>query len=589
MIPESFIQDLLARVDIVELIDGYVPLKKAGANYAACCPFHNEKSPSFTVSPTKQFYHCFGCGAHGTAIGFVMEYQGLGFVDTIKELAGRVGMQVPEEARGQHPEASHGSTRNLVEVMSRAAQYYKEQLKRSPKAIEYLKKRGLSGEIAAKFGIGYAPDGWQNLAAALDNYEAPELLTAGLVIENDGGRRYDRFRDRVMFPIVNQKGDIIGFGGRVIGQGEPKYLNSPETPLFEKGRELFGLPQARQALRDTNTAIVVEGYMDVVALAQHGVGNALATLGTATTANHVQKLLRQVDRIVFCFDGDNAGRKAAWRALENSLEALADNKSLGFVFLPHEDDPDSFVREKGREAFERAIKEATPLSDFLLRELAQRCDLTSSEGKAKLIYEAKPLLHKLPTPLLRLQLVKRLGEASGFAQAEVERLCELRSYTPPAPPRVQRRAPSLSRNLLRILLHRPAMARQIPPHLLPDAPEKAALIRLHDIASDIEGELSYANLRERLRGTPEEGMIEQMAGELLGLTLDEGEEQAIESEFADALSKLRAGGKRQAFAELQTKAQRLGVAGLTPEEKEAYLKLLTQRTHKAGSASQERS
>jgi len=589
MIPESFIQDLLARVDIVDLIDGYVPLKKAGANYAACCPFHNEKSPSFTVSPTKQFYHCFGCGAHGTAIGFLMEYQGLGFVDTVKELAGRIGMAMPEEVRGHPGESSHGSTRNLVEVMTRAAMYYKDQLKRSPKAIDYLKKRGLSGEIAAKFGIGYAPDGWQNLAAALPNYEAPELLSAGLVIENDGGRRYDRFRDRVMFPIINQKGDIIGFGGRVIGQGEPKYLNSPETPLFEKGRELFGLPQARQALRDTNTAIVVEGYMDVVALAQHGVGNALATLGTATTSTHVQKLLRQVDRIVFCFDGDNAGRKAAWRALENALEALADNKSLGFVFLPQEHDPDSYVRELGREAFERAIKEATPLSDFLLRELAQRCDLTSSEGKAKLIYEAKPLLHKLPTPLLRLQLVKRLAEASGFAQAEVERLCELRSYAPPAPPKVQRRAPSLSRNLLRIILHKPALARELPPHLLPDAPEKSALVRLHEIALSSEGELAYAALRERLRGLPEESLVEKIAGELLSLTLDEGDEQEIEAEFADALNKLQADHQRQAFEELQTKAQRLGVAGLSPEEKEAYLKLLGQRSKTARSVSQERS
>ena len=418
MIPDSFIQDLLARVDIVDLVDSYVPLKKAGANYAACCPFHNEKSPSFTVSPTKQFYHCFGCGAHGTAIGFVMEYQGMGFVDAVQELAGRAGMSVPEsEGRSFHDEKP-GQTRTLVEVMARAAAYYKAQLKASPRAIDYCKKRGLSGEVAARFGIGYAPDGWQNLQAVFADYNADELKVAGLIIENEAGRRYDRFRDRLM---------ISPFGGRIIDQGEPKYLNSPETPLFEKGRELFGLPQARQALRETDTAIVTEGYMDVIALAQNGVGNAVATLGTATTATHVNKLLRQVDRIVFCFDGDAAGRKAAWRALENALEALADNKRIGFVFLPAEHDPDSFIREHGKAAFERAVAEATPLSDFLLRELAQRCDLTSSEGKAQLIYEAKPLLLRLPTPLLRLQLVKRLAEASGFAQQEVERLCELRS------------------------------------------------------------------------------------------------------------------------------------------------------------------
>ncbi|MCL2345642.1 MAG: DNA primase, partial [Desulfobulbus sp.] len=299
MIPDAFIQDLLARIDIVDLVDSYVPLKKAGANYAACCPFHNEKSPSFTVSPAKQFYHCFGCGAHGTAIGFVMEYQGLGFVDAVKELADRAGMTVPDDGGRGLRDEKPGQTRTLIEIMARAAQYYKEQLKASPRAIAYCRQRGLSGEIAARFGIGYAPEGWQNLQAVFADYSATELETAGLVKVGDEGRRYDRFRDRLMIPIINPKGDIIAFGGRIIDQGEPKYLNSPETPLFEKGRELFGLPQARQALRETNTAIVTEGYMDVIALTQNGVGNAVATLGTATTATHVGKLLRQVDRIVF--------------------------------------------------------------------------------------------------------------------------------------------------------------------------------------------------------------------------------------------------------------------------------------------------
>jgi DNA primase len=572
MIPESFIQDLLARIDIVELVDSYVPLKKAGANYAACCPFHSEKSPSFTVSPTKQFYHCFGCGAHGTAIGFVMEHQGLGFVDAVKELAGRAGMQMPE-SDGFKPE-QQGQTRNLVEVMARAAAWYKEQLKRSPKAVEYCKKRGLTGEIAARFGIGYAPDGWQNLQAVFPDYDADTLKTAGLVIENDAGRRYDRFRDRLMIPIVNPKGDIIAFGGRIIDQGEPKYLNSPETPLFEKGRELFGLPQARQALRETDTAIVTEGYMDVIALAQNGVGNAVATLGTATTPTHVQKLLRQVDRIVFCFDGDAAGRKAAWRALENALEMLADNKRIGFVFLPAEHDPDSFIRAHGKAAFDRAVKEAMPLSDFLLRELGQRCDLTSSEGKARLIYEAKPLLLRLPTPLLRLQLVKRLAEASGFAQEEVERLCELKSFRPAPPPKARRSAPSLSRNLLRLVLHKPQRAAALALRLLPDVPERGALALIHSIVSADPGIAGYAQLRERLRGLPEEPAIEAAAAELLAIPLDE---EGSEAEFRDVLSKLRGGDNVRAFAEIQSKAQRLGVAGLTPEEKQAYLALLAAR------------
>jgi DNA primase len=571
MIPDSFIQDLIARVDIVDLVDSYVPLKKAGANYAACCPFHNEKSPSFTVSPTKQFYHCFGCGAHGTAIGFVMEYQGLGFVDAVKELASRAGMQVPESEGRSGSNEKPGQTRTLIDTMARAAQYYKEQLKASPRAIDYCKKRGLSGEIAARFGIGYAPDGWQNLQAVFADYNADELRLAGLVIDNDAGRRYDRFRDRLMIPIINPKGDIIAFGGRILDQGEPKYLNSPETPLFEKGRELFGLPQARQALRDTDTAIVTEGYMDVIALAQNGVGNAVATLGTATTATHVSKLLRQVDRIVFCFDGDNAGRKAAWRALENSLEALADNKRLGFIFLPQEDDPDSYIRAHGKAEFDRLVTQAMPLSDFLLRELAQRCDLTSSEGKAQLIYEAKPLLLKLPTPLLRLQLVKRLAEASGFAQSEVERLCDLKSFIPAAPPRARRTAPSLTRNLLRIVLHKPQLAAQLPLALLPDTPERPALTRLHQLVSGNREASSYAVLREQLRGLPEETMIENAASELLGQPFDETE---ADTEFRDTLEKLRAGEQKRLFGELQMKAQQFGVAGLSAAEKQAYIQLL---------------
>jgi DNA primase len=571
VIPDSFIEDLLARVDIVDLVDSYIPLKKSGANYAACCPFHSEKSPSFTVSPTKQFYHCFGCGAHGTAIGFVMEYQGIGFIDAVKELASRAGMQVPEsEGRGFSDEKP-GQTRALIDVMARAAQYYKDQLKASPRAIEYCRKRGLTGEVAARFGMGYAPDGWQNLQTVFSDYNAEELKLAGLVIENEAGRRYDRFRERLMIPIVNPKGDIIAFGGRIIDQGEPKYLNSPETPLFEKGRELFGLPQARQALRDTNTAIVTEGYMDVIALAQNGVGNAVATLGTATTATHVNKLLRQVDRIVFCFDGDSAGRKAAWRALENSLEALADNKRLGFVFLPQGDDPDSYIRTHGKDEFDRLVKQAMPLSDFLLRELAQRCDLTSSEGKAQLIYEAKPLLLRLPTPLLRLQLVKRLAEASGFAQSEVERLCELKSYAPAAPARARRPAPSLTRNLLRIILHKPALAGVLPVDRLPDTAERPLLILLRDLVAAHPDVPGYAYLRELIRDRPEAALVETFASELLDHPFDEGE---AEAEFHAILEKLQEGDQKRAFSELQARVQKLGVSGLTPEEKQAYIDIV---------------
>ena len=575
MIPESFIQELLHRVDIVDLIDSYVPLKKAGANYAACCPFHNENTPSFTVSQTKQFYHCFGCSAHGTAIGFLMEYSGLGFVDAIKELASRVGMQVPEEEARRPHDGPKLTT--LAEIMARAAKYYYEQLKRSEKAIDYLKRRGLSGEIAQRFGIGYAPDNWQGLEAAFDDYSRPELQQAGLVIRNEQGRLYDRFRDRVMFPIINQKGEVIAFGGRVIGEGEPKYLNSPETPLFEKGRELFGLPQARQALRETNTAIVVEGYMDVVALAQHGVGNAVATLGTATTATHVQKLLRQVDRIVYCFDGDSAGRKAAWRALENSLEALPAQKSIGFVFLSAQDDPDSFVRDHGKAAFERLIAQATPLSEFLLHELMSRCEMSSAEGRARLVAEAKPLLLRLQTPLLRLQLVKRLAEESGFSQQEVERLCDLRPIARPAPARAPRQAPSLLRPLLRLLLQKPELAMKFPLQTLPGNSAEAQAVRslCEMILAAGDPPPGYAVLLERARGVENEEILHEAAAELMRQPFDE---ESIDEEFDGTIQRLQEAESRRTFELLQEKIGKLGVSGLSGEEKQQYLQALQNRT-----------
>jgi len=573
LIPESFIQELLHRVDIVDLIDAHVPLRKAGANYAACCPFHNEKTPSFTVSPTKQFYHCFGCGAHGTAIGFLMEYSGLGFVDAIKDLAARVGMQVPDDGARAHDGPRLPA---LNELMARASRYYYEQLKRSEKAIAYLKQRGVSGEIAQRFGIGYAPDGWQNLAAVFEDYSASGLQQAGLVIRNDQGRLYDRFRDRVMFPIVNPKGDVIAFGGRVLGAGEPKYLNSPETPLFEKGRELFGLPQARQALREKNAAIVVEGYMDVVALAQHGVGNAVATLGTATTGVHVQKLLRQVDRVVFCFDGDAAGRKAAWRALENCLEALPEQKSVTFAFLPELEDPDSYVRAHGTAAFERLVAQAMPLSEFLLKELASRCDMTSAEGRARLVAEAKPLLARLQTPLLRLQLVKRLAEASGFSQPEVEKLCDLKPVARAAPARASRPAPSLFRPLLRLLLQKPELAVRLPLEALPDdSGEARAVMNLCKVILSMGDPVpGYASLLERLRGGEDETVLREAAAELMQQPFAEGD---VDDEFDGAVVRLVEGQKKRAFARLQEKVGRLGVAGLSSEEKQEYLQVLGMR------------
>ncbi|RIK94521.1 MAG: DNA primase [Burkholderiales bacterium] len=417
MIPQAFIQDLLARVDIVDVVGRSVKLRKSGANFVGLCPFHGEKTPSFSVSPQKQFYHCFGCGAHGTAIGFLMEHGGLGYVDAIEELARSVGVEVPREGAADAERRSPA----LLALLEQAAHYYRKRLKDAPQAIEYLVGRGLQGTTAARFAIGYAPAQWRGLEAAVADYDAPEMVAAGLVVEGEGGKRYDRFRDRIMFPIRNPRGQVIGFGGRVLGAGEPKYLNSPETPLFSKGRELYGLFEAREPIRREDCVIVVEGYLDVVMLSQHGVGNVVATLGTATTPDHVRKLLRLVERIVFAFDGDAAGRKAAWRALEASLSQTDDTKRIEFLFLPIEHDPDSYVRAFGADGFREALTGALPLSELLVRELAERVDLAVPEGRARLLAEARPMLHALSAPALRLQLVHRLAELAGLGADEVDR------------------------------------------------------------------------------------------------------------------------------------------------------------------------
>jgi DNA primase len=423
VIPPAFIQDLLSRVDIVELVGRHVQLKKSGLNFSGLCPFHAEKSPSFTVTPTKQFYHCFGCGAHGDAIGFLSEHSGMPFVEAVKDLAQQVGMTVPDDdsspAERERAAAQKQRQATLTDVLAKAADHYRQQLKASPRAIDYLKGRGLSGEIAAQFGLGYAPDGWRGLASVFPSYDDPLLEESGMVIvqgadsENEADRkRYDRFRDRIMFPIRSVQGEVIGFGGRVLDRGEPKYLNSPETPVFSKGRELYGLHEARAALRQRGYALVVEGYMDVVALAQSGFGNAVATLGTACTAEHVQKLFRFTESVVFSFDGDKAGRRAAIRALEASLPHATDTRSIKFLFLPTEHDPDSFVREQGAEAFERCVTQAVPLSRQLVEAAGDGCDLASAEGRARLLAQAKPLIAQLPAGVLRGQIIDALAAAA---------------------------------------------------------------------------------------------------------------------------------------------------------------------------------
>lgn len=563
MIPQSFIQDLLNRVDIVDVVGKYVQLKKGGANFMGLCPFHNEKSPSFTVSPTKQFYHCFGCGAHGSAIGFLMEYSGQSYPEAVRELAQSVGLSVPEE-RDRLPPAQRAEQQAksvaLSDAMTRATDFYRKQLRTAPQAIQYLKGRGLTGEIAAHFGLGYAPDDWQGLEAVFGSYRddavAAPLVEGGLLIEStekrdaDGKpRRYDRFRDRIMFPIRNTKGNVIGFGGRVMGQGEPKYLNSPETPLFSKGTELYGLFEARHAIRENGYVLVVEGYMDVVALAQLGFANAVATLGTACTTVHVQKLLRQTDAVVFSFDGDAAGRRAARRALEACLPHIADNKTIRFLFLPAEHDPDSYVREEGTDAFARQVQTAMPLSRFLLQVVTEEQDLRQPEGRARAQYEAKPLLQAMPAGGLRLQIVRELADATGTTPAEIEAVCGLGSdssrvgrFAQPRP-RARRQAPTgLEQRVIQLLMCYPALAARLDDDtraLLLDAtrPETEVLAHLVSACDEIQGDVNFAAFSEQLAQSP---FADVYAGARTAVLKEEIEEEPATMEFDGAVHKLLA-------------------------------------------------
>ncbi len=592
MIPSSFIHDLLGRVDIVNVIDRHVPLKKAGANYNACCPFHNEKTPSFTVSPTKQFFHCFGCGAHGSPINFLMEYSGMNFVEAVTDLATSVGMQVPVQSMernrsanlesGLSPidgeyleESTTASRQNLDEVMREATQFYREQLKQSEKAVAYLKKRGLSGETAAHFAIGYAPGGWQNLEAVFSGYksegsESP-LIQAGLVIVTDDGKQYDRFRDRVMFPILGHKGKIIGFGGRVLEQGEPKYLNSPETPIFAKGHELYNLFSARRAIRDAGCVIVVEGYMDVVALYQHGVEYAVAALGTATTAFQIQKLLRQTDEVIFCFDGDVAGNKAAWRAMENSLPYLVDGKNLSFLFLPEGEDPDSYINQFGKEVFEELIKQAIPLSVFLFNGLLKEVDLQASEGRAKLVRDAKPLLKQVTAPVMALMLLKRLAELSGISQNELEDLLQIKPVSSKKSREKAARPRPVSPYhwLIQILLYQPVYINKLDRGLLAVSGELyeelevlRALVEFLDVHPQVINgtSASSSSIVTYFRDNPYRELLEKIESE----TLDWDDTIDLEAEFSGALERLQEVQRKKRMTELHNKP----LSQLTEREKQ---------------------
>lgn len=574
MIPESFIQELLNRVDIVDVIDKSVPLKKAGANYSACCPFHNEKSPSFTVSPTKQFYHCFGCGAHGTAIGFLMEYAGLSFVETVHELAKNVGMIVPQETRDPD-KVPQKVTVGLQEALQQAANYYKVELKKSERAISYLKARGLSGQIAAKFQIGYAPAGWQNLQTVFPHYDNEALSVAGLVVTNEQGKRYDRFRDRIMFPIHDQKGQVIGFGGRVINpEDTPKYYNSPETPLFQKGHELYGLFVARRAIRDAGRVLVVEGYMDVVALAQYGIEYAVAALGTATTPFHITKLMRQTDEIVFSFDGDNAGRTAAWRAAMNALPALTDGLKLRFLFLPKEHDPDSYVREFGKEAFEREMQNAMPLSQYIIQHLSEQNPLNSDEDRIKLLNEAKPILMAIQAPLSAVYMRKKIADLAGISEDILLEKLKLQNLKKPAIKSTQRQTRTLltlKKRFVLMLLMRPQLARVEHLEFVQNTGAEDRLLKEVLEAALNQPQSNPATLLHTISSRVDQSLLIEIQRELINDNFD------IDLEFSGACSQLQDIAEGTRDSHLLSLLKEKPLAQLTDEERELLKKLTMKR------------
>ena len=586
MIPSDFIDELLAKVDIVDIIDEQVPLKKGGANYMACCPFHKEKTPSFSVSPTKQFYHCFSCGAHGSAIGFVMEHQGLSFPEAVQFLADRVGMIVPK-VRGQNDNPEVRAERKkkqqtLEETTAAAADFYAQQLKFNPAAKAYLDKRGLSAEVIAHYGLGYAPDGWQPLAQVFQPYPNTALVDTGMVIDNEG-RHYDRFRHRIMFPIRNPRGQVIGFGGRVLDDSKPKYLNSPDTPLFDKGKNLYGLYEGRAAVKEAGRILVVEGYMDVVALAQFGVGYGVAALGTATTAEHVKILMRQADSIYFCFDGDNAGRKAAWRALENALPQLKDDKSLHFLFLPEEHDPDSYIRAYGKAQFEDALlNQSKPLSEYFWEHLSDGINLNTQEGKAELVKTSSPLLARITAPALAYLLKQRLSGLVGIDPDNLARLLgqeapkrhiKQKSYKLPPISVKQPVMLTLVQRQIRSLLINPDWAAYIdlPDYLVLDG-DFACLANLAESIKSHAAAPETAQVLEYMRGSPYEETINRIFH-----STHQSEEMNSSSEedcenFQIGMKKLL---NELKYSQIEALKQKSLKSGLGESEKKLLLSLLT--------------
>ena len=564
-IPREFIDELLARLDVVEVIDRRVPLKKAGKDFKACCPFHNEKTPSFTVSRPKQFYHCFGCGVSGTAITFLMEFEHLSFPEAVEELAGEAGLEVPDTGPAR---SGDNPTLPLLETLGEASRYYKDQLRSHSDAsttIAYLKQRGLTGEIAAQFDLGYAPTGWDNLSSTADNEEKLDLMVkAGLISKRESGGHYDRFRARVIFPIHDNKGRVIAFGGRLLDEGEPKYLNSPETPVFHKGSELYNLHRARSAIAQQQMSIVVEGYMDVLALAQHGIDHCVATLGTATTTTHLQRLFRLAPSIVFCFDGDRAGRDAAGRALEIALPLLESGRQVSFLFLPDGEDPDSVIRDQGADTFRTLIESATPLPDLLFDTLLNQTDLTRMDGKARLATLARPLVSRVPEGPLRELMQQRLSDLTGVAPSGLGGL----PTTPPTVP--HKRASARSKRLsplataISVLVQRPQLATglDLPTAVVDtqDDPGVQLLTKVHGFARD-NPQLTTASLIERFRGDEQQPTLEKLASRN-HLVDDDG----LEIFLAETLATLASQSIDDTIAELLRLASERELSGIEKQQ-----------------------
>jgi DNA primase len=598
-IPGEFIDELVARVDIVDVIDRRVPLTRKGKEFQACCPFHEEKTASFTVSPVKQFYHCFGCGAHGTAIGFLMEYANLSFVEAIEELADGVGLQVPRQNQPHQADTPGENTGDLLRAVEQANFWFQQQLRKHPdakQAVTYLKSRGLDGNIAASFGIGFAPDSWDDLASALgtSTLAKQQLVKAGLITKKDRdnpdsgdnvkieevseARYYDRFRSRIIFPIEDHRGRVVGFGGRILGDGEPKYLNSPETALYHKGAELYGLHRARRAIGNINKSVVVEGYMDVVSLAQFGVDNTVATLGTATTRTHLQRLFRLAPEVVFCFDGDRAGLAAAWKALQVSLPEMQDGRQIGFLFLPEGEDPDTIVRSEGRDAFMRRVDEATPLPEFLFENLISQVDMGRLDGKARLVSLAKPLIDQLPSGALKEMTFARLSSLSGLTNTQLGKQehpikpnlnRRYRKHNPSEPGQISPLAFATS-----LLLQNPQLAVSF------ENVEKVQKLRLQ--GSDVllkmieiirdQPDKTTAQLLELFRESTVHGYLEKLA-----MRPNEIHEDALQAQFNDTIERLLESQKAEERQEALENLRQKNINELNDEEKKQLVALLKAR------------